>query len=94
MTTRSDVVVIGAGHNGLTAAAYLAKDGGQVTVLERAAEVGGILRGGEIAPGFTAPGVAHTIGRLRHSVIEELELSRHGLELLTPAVRLLSLIHI
>jgi phytoene dehydrogenase-like protein len=88
VTTRSEVVVIGAGHNGLTAAAYLAKDGGHVTVLERADEVGGILRGAEIAPGFTVPGIAHTVGRFRHSVVEELELSRHGLELLAPAVRL------
>jgi phytoene dehydrogenase-like protein len=88
MGSRSDVVVIGAGHNGLVAAAYLAKDGRRVTVLERAAEVGGILRGAEIAPGFTAPGIAHTVGRLRRSVVEDLELAHHGLGLLTPAVRL------
>ena len=88
MASHSDVVVIGAGHNGLVAAAYLAKDGRTVTVLERADEVGGILRGSEIAPGFTAPGVAHTVGRLRRSVVEDLELARHGLELLSPAVRL------
>jgi phytoene dehydrogenase-like protein len=84
----ADVVVIGAGHNGLIAAAYLAQDGRRVTVLERAAEVGGILRGAEIAPGFTAPGVGHTVGRLRRSVIDDLRLADHGLELLTPSVRL------
>ena len=44
----------------------------------------------EIAPGFVAPGIAHTIGRLRRSVIDELELERHGLELLSPSVRLLA----
>jgi phytoene dehydrogenase-like protein len=88
MATPSDVVVIGAGHNGLVAAAYLAKGGHRVTVLERADEVGGILRGAEVAPGFIAPGIAHTVGRLRRSVVEELELARHGLELLAPAVRL------
>lgn len=88
MAPRSDVVVIGAGHNGLVVAALLAKDGRRVTVLERAPEVGGILRGGEFAPGFTAPGVAHTVGRLRRSVIEELQLEEHGLSLLTPAVRM------
>jgi phytoene dehydrogenase-like protein len=84
---RSDIVVIGAGHNGLVAAAYLAKDGRRVTVLERADEVGGILRGAEIAPGFTAPGVGHTVGRLRPSIVDDLQLATHGLELLTPAVR-------
>ena len=80
--------MIGAGHNGLVAAASLAKDGRRVTVLERASEVGGILRGSEIAPGFTAPGVAHTVGRLRRSIVEELSSADHGLSLLTPAVRM------
>jgi phytoene dehydrogenase-like protein len=84
----TDVVVIGAGHNGLVAAASLAKDGMRVTVLERAEEVGGILRGAEIAPGFTALGIAHTVGRLRRSIVDDLQLANHGLELLTPAVRL------
>ncbi|MDP9119307.1 MAG: FAD-dependent oxidoreductase, partial [Actinomycetota bacterium] len=88
MTPRSEVVVIGAGHNGLIAAAYLAKDGRRVTVLERGDEVGGILRGAEIAPGFIAPGVAHTVGRLRSSIVDDLQLAGHGLELLTPSVRL------
>jgi phytoene dehydrogenase-like protein len=83
-----EVVVIGAGHNGLVAAATLAKAGRSVLVLERASEVGGILRGNEIAPGFTAPGIVHTVGRLRPSVIEDLELERHGLSLLTPQVRM------
>ena len=88
MTPPSEVVVIGAGHNGLIAAAYLAKDGRRVTVLERADELGGILRGTEVAPGFIAPGVAHTVGRLRSSVVDDLQLAKHGLELLTPSVRL------
>ena len=85
---RTDVVVIGAGHNGLVAGSYLAKAGRKVTVLERADEVGGILRNSEVAPGFTAPGIVHTVGRLRPSVVSDLKLGAHGLETITPDVRM------
>jgi phytoene dehydrogenase-like protein len=82
-----DAIVIGAGHNGLVAAAYLAKAGQRVVVLERRDHVGGILDTVEIAPGVRAPGIVHTVGRLRRSVIEDLALARHGLVLIDPAVR-------
>lgn len=88
--SRLDVVVIGAGHNGCVAAAYLAKAGRRVLVVERAAEPGGILRGSEIAPGFRAPGIVHTVGRLRPSVVRELGLARHGFETIEPSVRMLA----
>lgn len=84
----SDVVVIGGGHNGLVAAAYLAKAGRRVTLLEAAPEVGGILRATSPADGVTAPGIAHTIGRLRASVVKDLRLASFGFEPIVPAARM------
>jgi len=83
-----DTVVIGAGHNGLVAASYLAKGGRKVLVLERSDRTGGILRGSEPAPGFRAPGPIATVGRLRASVIKDLKLSSFGFATVTPDVRM------
>jgi phytoene dehydrogenase-like protein len=87
MTARWDAVVIGAGHNGLVAAAYLARAGKQVLVLERRERVGGILDTVEIAPGVRAPGIVHTVGRLRPSIVDDLGLVRHGLVTFDPPAR-------
>ncbi len=83
-----DAIVIGAGHNGLTAAGYLAKAGHRVLVLERRDHVGGIADTVEIAPGVRSPAIAATVGRLRPSVAKDLRLRAHGLSLVAPAVRL------
>lgn len=88
VTNGPDIVVIGAGHNGLVAAAYLAKAGRRVLVLERADEVGGVLRGPDLADGYSAPGVLPTVGRLRASVVRDLRLAGHGFETIAPDVRL------
>ena len=68
-----DIIVVGAGHNGLTAAAYLAKAGKKVLVLERRKIVGGSVVTEEFAPGFSADAV-WTGGTLRPDIVKDLEL--------------------
>jgi phytoene dehydrogenase-like protein len=76
-----DLIVVGAGHNGLTAAAALAKAGRNVLVLERRDEPGGLAASEAFAPGFTAPGLLHDTGHVRPAVVAGLGLVRHGLVL-------------
>ena len=91
MTTRAstayDAIVIGAGHNSLVTAGYLAKSGLRTLVVERRERVGGIADTTELAPGARVPTLMHTVGRLRPSVVRDLDLKRHGLTLLAPEVR-------
>jgi phytoene dehydrogenase-like protein len=85
--TAWDAVVIGGGHNGLVTAAYLARAGMRTLVVERRGRLGGAADTSEIAPGMRVPTLAHTVGRLRPSVVRELGLRAHGLTLLGPDVR-------
>jgi phytoene dehydrogenase-like protein len=84
---RYDAVVIGGGHNGLVCASYLGKAGLRTLVAERREVVGGAAVTEEIAPGVRAPTVAHTVGRLRQSIVRDLRLQEHGLRLVQPEVR-------
>ena len=79
MSARYDVVVIGAGHNGLVAAGYLARNGLSTLVLERSDRVGGACVTRELLPGFKLSTGAQFLGMLRQRIIDDLELERHGL---------------
>src|SRR3954462_12733488 len=75
-----DAVIIGAGHNGLVAAAYLARAGLDVEVLERREIVGGACVTEELWPGVRASPGAYTLSLLRPEIVRELDLVAHGLD--------------
>ncbi|UCF20035.1 MAG: NAD(P)/FAD-dependent oxidoreductase [Gemmatimonadota bacterium] len=81
MTDAFDAIVIGAGHNGLVTAAYLAKAGLRVLIVERRDLVGGAAVTEEVFPGFHFDTGAHRVNRLHPSVVLDLGLAAHGLEL-------------
>ena len=82
MTGRYDAIIIGGGHNGLVAAAYLARAGKKTLVVERRHVVGGAAVSEEVFPGFTFSVCSYVVSLLRPEIIRELELPRHGLEIL------------
>ena len=79
--TSYDVAVIGGGHNGLVCAAYLAKGGASVVVLERNAVAGGAALTEEFHPGFRNSVAAYTVSLLNPKVIRDLDLHGHGLRI-------------
>ncbi|HVG71969.1 MAG TPA: NAD(P)/FAD-dependent oxidoreductase [Vicinamibacterales bacterium] len=79
---RYDAIIIGGGHNGLTTAAYLARAGRKVLVLERRHVLGGAAVTEEVFPGFRFSVCSYVVSLLRPEIIRELDLTRHGLEIL------------
>ena len=82
MSAIYDIIIIGGGHNGLVAAAYLAKAGKDVLVLEQRDMLGGAAASEEIHPGFHISSGAHDAGLFLPEILEELDLKSHGLEII------------
>ncbi|MFN3651163.1 MAG: phytoene desaturase family protein [Armatimonadota bacterium] len=77
-----DTIIVGAGHNGLVCAAYLARAGRRVLVLERREVIGGACVTEELWPGFKVSTASYVNSLLRPEIIRELELKRHGFQML------------
>jgi phytoene dehydrogenase-like protein len=86
-----DVTIVGAGHNGLVAACYLAKSGLKTLVLEAREVVGGGAVTEEIHPGFRCSTLDHATGPVSSQIVADLNLARQGLEMITPEARVLAL---
>src|ERR1700730_8106264 len=77
-----DVIIIGAGHNGLVTAAYLARKGYKTLVLERREVLGGCCVTEEVWPGYKVSTAAYVNSLLRPEIIRDLDLKKHGFEML------------
>ena len=77
----TDTIIIGGGHNGLVCAAYLARAGRSVTVLEAADHIGGAAITREFAPGYKVSAGAHLLYLLDENIRKDLNLESHGLKM-------------
>jgi len=82
MKDQYDAIIVGGGHNGLTAAGYLGKAGLKTLVLERRSVVGGAVVTEEFYPGYRISTVSYVVSLLQAKVIKDLELKRHGFEMI------------
>ena len=82
MQEKYDAIIVGGGHNGLTAAGYLGIAGLKTLVLERRSMVGGAVVTEEISPGYRISTVSYVVSLLQSKVIKDLELKRHGFEMI------------
>ncbi|HKZ86121.1 MAG TPA: NAD(P)/FAD-dependent oxidoreductase [Anaerolineae bacterium] len=89
MANSYDIIVIGGSVNGLVAAAYLARAGQRVLVLEQRGDIGGTFVTEDAFPGFRFNTVVHDVGWLSPRIVQDLELARHGLDLIRPDVTVL-----
>ncbi len=91
MTDSQRIIIVGAGHNGLVCAAYLARAGRKVLVLEAAGHVGGAAVTREFAPGFRVSACAHLLYLLDAGISRDLDLASHGLKLARGSLRTVAL---
>ena len=91
MAEACEVLIVGAGHNGLVTAFYLAKAGFKATVLERRPMVGGCAITEEFHSGFRCSKLAHAAGPVSSHIVGDMDLARHGLQSYSPQVQVCSL---
>jgi len=91
MAETRDVIIIGGGHNGLVTAFYLARAGFKPLVLERRAQAGGAAITEEFSPGFRCSTLAHSAGPLLPEIVNDMQLARHGLKMVTQEVAVTAL---